>query len=637
VTGEPENDDPATRADTTHATNAGASRSSAPSTTPTEPTTPSYAERSASSNGEPSTESPSAATAAGAGTSTATSTRTGTAIATGAEARAIPTWRRTLLAGALFAGAWLYVFPHYPQLNNPNENVRVYMTAALVEEGGYEISRFRARWGWTNDAACVDHAPDGTLAPCSGRTEREHHRRYYSVKAPLASWMAVPGYAIARALRDAPMQRDDGLWWMRLFASGLPMLAFFVFFHRWLGARVRSPVVRDATFVATALGSVLLGYSWMLASHSTSAASAFLSFALLFDAHRVHRTATTRGHETSRLAAHAWWRVLFAGLFATATTALEYPCFFVTLALCVYALVALRPVARQGDEPRERGFARLRFLGRLVVFGVGALVPVLVVMHFQASAFGSPFSPGHLYVETEGLRAGHESGFFGADAFRLDAAWKLLFHPRLGLFATTPFFAFAIFGVVVAWRRARVPTAVALFACTTTYLVICLMNNWEGGWVIGPRYLVVTLPFVAVASALALDELARRRRTAAHVLALGATAASLVTGGIPSLYPHVPPDLDWPLADLFPALLEAGRAPDNPLLAWGAPPAMSLLPLAAIAIAAWVFASQRARDRKTLALSAAFAITLVAPQILAAPDRTPAVDQTVSYIVEHWD
>ena len=635
MTGEPQNDDPATDASGTTASGESSVASGGPSDAASSGASRDSSEVSTSASSGASSDSSEVSTSASSGTSGAAPSAPSSAPPPSSpnapEARAIPTWRRTLLAGALFAAAWLYVFPHYPQLNNPNENVRVYMTAALVEEGGYEISRFRARWGWTNDAACVDHAPDGTLAPCSGRTERDHHRRYYSVKAPLASWMAVPGYAIARALRDAPMQRDDGLWWMRLFASGLPMLAFFVFFHRWLGARVRSPVVRDATFVATALGSVLLGYSWMLASHSTSAASAFLAFALLFDAHRGPRSVAHGAHARPCLAAHAWWRVLLAGFFATATTALEYPCFFVTLALCVYALVALR------DHDATIGRARLRYLGRLVAFGAGALVPVLVVMHFQASAFGSPFSPGHLYVETEGLRAGHESGFFGADAFRLDAAWKLLFHPRLGLFATTPFFAFAIVGVVAAWRRARFPTAVAFFACTTTYLVICLMNNWEGGWVIGPRYLVVTLPFVAVASALALDELARRRRKLAHVLALGATAASLFTGGIPSLYPHVPPDLDWPLAHLFLALFEAGRAPDNPLLAWGAPPAVSLLPLAAIAFGAWVFASQRARDGKTLVLSAAFATALVAPQILAAPDRTPAVDQTVTYVVEHWD
>ncbi len=529
--------------------------------------------------------------------------------------RAIPSWRRSLTAGALFAAAWLYVFPHYSSLNNPNENVRVYMTAALVEEGGYEISRFRARWGWTNDAACVDHAPDGALAPCSGRVEPGHHRRYYSVKAPLASWLAAPGYAIARALHGAPMQRDDGLWWMRLFASGLPMLVFFVFFHRWLGARVRSPLVRDAAFVSAALGSVLLGYSYLLASHATSAASAFASFALLHDAHRGRPDGAR---------ARGWWRALLAGLFATATTALEYPCFFVTLALCLFALVAFRGEGR-------------RTLGYVLSFGAGALVPVLIVMHFQADAFGSPLSPGHLYVETEGLRAGHESGFFGADAFRLDAAWKLLFHPRLGLFATTPFFIFALAGVVVAWRRDRVATLTAGLACTATYLVICTMNNWDGGWVIGPRYLVVTLPFVATAAALGLDGLTVHHRFGAHGLALGAAAASLVTGGVPSLYPHVPPDIDWPLAHLFPALLAAGRAPGNPLLAHGVTAGLSLVPLALLGLMALVFASQRTRDRKLIAVSLTFGALLVAPQLVFAPPRTPEVQQTTRYVVEHWD
>ena len=34
---------------------------------------------------------------------------------------------------ALCAFAYLYVFPYQAQLNNPNENVRFYMTAAIVE------------------------------------------------------------------------------------------------------------------------------------------------------------------------------------------------------------------------------------------------------------------------------------------------------------------------------------------------------------------------------------------------------------------------------------------------------------------------------------------------------------------------
>ncbi len=48
--------------------------------------------------------------------------------------------------------AYLYAFPYQPTINNPNENVRFYMTAAIVEEGTYAIDTPRTRWGWVNDA-----------------------------------------------------------------------------------------------------------------------------------------------------------------------------------------------------------------------------------------------------------------------------------------------------------------------------------------------------------------------------------------------------------------------------------------------------------------------------------------------------
>ena len=57
---------------------------------------------------------------------------------------------------ALCVFAYLYVFPYQSSLNNPNENVRLYMTAALVEEGRYEIDALRERWGYVNDAAVHD-------------------------------------------------------------------------------------------------------------------------------------------------------------------------------------------------------------------------------------------------------------------------------------------------------------------------------------------------------------------------------------------------------------------------------------------------------------------------------------------------
>ena len=74
---------------------------------------------------------------------------------------------QTAAATGLVAFVLLYVFPCFPTLNNPNENVRFYMTASLVEDGTYAIDAVRALWGRVNDGACVDLAPDGARSPCT--------------------------------------------------------------------------------------------------------------------------------------------------------------------------------------------------------------------------------------------------------------------------------------------------------------------------------------------------------------------------------------------------------------------------------------------------------------------------------------
>ncbi|HJL03548.1 MAG TPA: hypothetical protein RMH85_12965 [Polyangiaceae bacterium LLY-WYZ-15_(1-7)] len=537
-------------------------------------------------------------------------------------ARALPSRRRRLAAVAFFALAWLWAFPVYPDLNNPNENVRIHMTAALAEDGTYEISGMRRRWGWVNDAACVEWTPEDEPIPCEGaRAPAGHTRRYYSVKAPLSSWLGLPGYLLAQALKGtegppASPTSPAHLWAMRLFASGLPMMLFFGFFYGWLGARVRSAVIRDAVYVATALGSCLLGYAYLFASHSTSAAAAFTAFALLFDAQRAPPHA--RGPRPAL-------RAFAAGLLAASASALEYPCFVATFALCVYALVALRPWPR------------------ILLFGAGALLPTLLVMHFQASAYGNPLTPGHLFVENAAFRAGHESGFFGADAFHADAAWRLLVDPRLGAFSLTPTFAFAFGALPALWARrrdrtVRAPALTALFLVAGMYGVICLMNNWEGGWSLGPRYLVVTLPFLAVAAAIALDRMAHHHARAAHALALGTALASLVAAGLPSAYyPHLPPEIDWPLVHLFPAVFEAGAAPHNAgALLFGLEGNLAMLPLALLALGSLVWASAPLRDPRLFARALLVALACLAPRWALAPEPDAQIRQSVGFILEHW-
>ncbi len=518
-----------------------------------------------------------------------------------------PSTRDRLVAVGLFLAAYLYVFPYYPAINNPNENVRVYMTAAIVEEGGYEISTFRRRWGWTNDAACVQWTADATAPqPCEG-TPVGGQRRYYSVKAPLTSWLGVPAYAAIRALNGDNLSslQPSTLWWLRTTASGVPMAIFFWFFYGWLGIRTRVPLLRDSVFVATALGSVLLGYAHLFASHSLSAAVAFGSFMIL-----------ERAREVGSL---SWRASAAAGLLATAATALEYPCFVITLPLCLFALFAVRP------------------LPRLLAFGAGALLPTLLVMHFQATAFGNPLMPGHLFVENPAFRAGHESGLFGADRFRLEAAWRLLFDLRLGLFTTTPLFLFVVLAPLAVPRGRRLGAGFAATGVLTLYLVICTMNNWSGGWSIGPRYLVVALPFVAVGALLGLDWIALGRPRLAGTLALGTATASVIVSQLYATYPHLPDNLSAPFRQLFVELLREGYVPSNAgryLLGLEGP--ASMLPLAMIGLYALWWASQHTTSPRRLAGAGAVALLVLSPHLLAAPTPTDAVRREVRSIKDRW-
>ncbi|MCA9536784.1 MAG: hypothetical protein KC593_24045 [Myxococcales bacterium] len=562
---------------------------------------------------------------------------------------------------------YLYVFPYFPALNNPNENVRVYMTAALVEDGTYDIGGPRARWGWVNDAACVDRLVDGTLAPCDGRAPEGAERAYYSVKAPGASFLGVPGYAVYRAwLAAFPSPsgsaghgrtgqggsdeqggsaeqggaHGDGsgatiaepeLRWavysMRLSGTILPTLLFLLGLHRFLAWHTRRRFLRELTFFSVALGSVMLGYAYLFASHTQSAACAFGAFMILYGARERRRSHVTQSGRASL----SWDAATGAGMLAAGASLFEYPCFVLSALLSVYALVAIRPWPR------------------VVGFGLGALVPTLVMMHFQFSAFGNPLSPGHLFVENPAFRAGHQEGFFGAESFHWDGAFALLFDGRLGMFGTSPLLALGLVGLVLVLvapgaTGRRVDALFATLCCVGLYVFICFMNIWHAGWSIGPRYLVALIPFLAFYGMLALDRLAGRLPGLAATLGLGLLAAGFVSAALPSMYyPHLMPEISAPVSQLMPVLIGHDYAPYNAgnLVHWYG--SASMVPLLLVFLAAL---SRSAPSPRELASQGARALVLAGAGLLACvvvaqhfvwePERTAEVRRAVAFVCEHW-
>jgi hypothetical protein len=502
---------------------------------------------------------------------------------------------RSLVVLGLSVVAYLYPFPYQPRINNPNENVRLYMTAALVEQRTYVIDGMRARWGWTNDAAVRDgHA--------------------YSVKAPGASELAVPGYALYYAytrLRGVPLDRTVALFFARLSASILPSLLALYLFHRWLASQYpRAPIAVDSVVLSVGLGSLLYGYGMMLASHTQSAVCAFGAFALLDGARRRRNVGT--------------WRAFAAGLLAGGVTYFEYPGLVASVLLAAYGLRVVRPWPR------------------LLPFALGGLLLAAVVMHFQWRCFGNPFSPGHLYVESEAFRRGHEEGFFGASRVHWEAL-GLLWHPGYGLLPLTPVLWLAPLGFarLLSRRERRGVAVLALLVVALSTLAILTMNNWRGGWTLGPRYLAVVVPFVGWAAADLLAAVEARAPVVAAALGVGTLAVGLAASGLPGAwYPHIPEDFTRPLPELFAVLLAHGYAPETALGALGvASFAAVVAPLVLVALAALALPLASLREARR-ALAAAFGAALVAAcamsPLLDAPPRTPAVARAVAFVTTHW-
>ncbi|MBN1653793.1 MAG: hypothetical protein JXA30_08455 [Deltaproteobacteria bacterium] len=509
----------------------------------------------------------------------------------------IVTRKQALIATAFCAFFYLYPFPYYPKINNPNENVRFYMTASIVERGTYAIDAMRARWGWVGDAA----ANNGSA---------------YSVKAPGTSFLGIPGYALyyyGIKLAQKRYERTVALRLCRLTASILPTLFFLFFFYRWLARQTSHPLLRDTVYFSVAIGSLFYGYAVIFVSHTLSAAAGFGAFMMLFDIRRDPPSQTSRK------------KLFVAGLLTASATLFEYPGLVASLILSIYALFAVRP------------------LSRLVHYAFGGLAPTLVVMHFQWRAFGSPFTPGHLMVENPAFRSAHLEGLYGAVGPSVEALYGLLLDPAAGLFPLTPIMLFSLFGFGILLRNQsqRLDSIIALSIAALTLLTICSMNNWRGGWTIGPRYLALVVPFAAWGSLVCLERVAKKLPRLSFSLALGCTAAAIVASGLPSAYyPHIPPDFTRPLSQLFSLLIAHDYAPYNWGNLFGSYGTRSMWPLGLAAVLLILFCLKSVygfSDRlKIVVTSTCVALCLLWPLLTDNGREEPAVVRAVDFVTQNW-
>jgi hypothetical protein len=412
-----------------------------------------------------------------------------------------------------------------------NQNGRIAQARALVEGGTFAIDdylvyRVRPVEGERRLARRVP--PGGPWEKIANRAATADVSfgggLYYPNKPPGASLAAalvyLPIFAIERALgvdldHHRPLLLNAYL--MTVGTVGLAGALVGVLFLR--SSRAFHPQAPPWTHAAAALtlglGTLMLPFSTMLFDHVLTAFWLLLACVLV-----------VTGDPTSKA------RGMAAGAAAAAAILTNYSAALPLLALGGY-LVA-------GGRARHAPWAVL-----------GALPPLVLLALFHWSAFGTVWTIPNLQQYGMFVDEGRFLGLFALPS--PEALWKLLVSPYRGLFFTSPVLVLSLFGLVLMARRDRGREAALIVAVFGgLWLMNGAFNGWEGGFTIGPRYLIPAIPFLCLALVPAFQGYPRLTTT---VAAISMALMVLVT----AVDPQTSPRIRNPLVQYVWALWRDGR------------------------------------------------------------------------------
>jgi hypothetical protein len=499
-------------------------------------------------------------------------------------AGASPRWRRHLV-WACVAVAYLVIFPYFRALENPNENVRIWATRALVHHGTWDINQVVGEWGPVTDTAAIGG-----------------HR--YSSKAPGTTLLGVPVHfvhdAIVRAATGHSPSPLTTTWVLRVFTVILPLLAFLGWFGRRVKVMTGSDFARDLLLLGLGLGTMFYPYGLAFIGHVQSAALAFAGFLVLVP--RPDEGISKR-------------RLLLAGALVGLSVVFEYQTLLAAIVIALWAAATLR--------------------ARVVWFALGAVGPALLLGAYHAALFGHPWELPYAHLDDPGYAVYHHSrGFLGLGRPRAQVLVSGFFSVDYGLFVYSPVLAIGLLlGLWAAIARGDRLCQVAVAVTGVMAVFLSGMTNWRAGWcAAGPRYIAVVVPFLIFITARVWKDVVQAR-VWLQLSLLSATIVSVVLCGLSGLFPHFPVQLDNPIFDLVVPVLRAGFVPHNLGTALGAGGLITLLPWAAAIVLA-IVAVARAAPGGWRGAGGAIAVGLIIVAGLGQMGRDTREDARVRKFIE---
>ncbi len=325
---------------------------------------------------------------------------------------------------------------------------------------------------------------------------------YYSDKAPGTSFAAIPLYALfktlgARQITDGiaariathPVFRAtldpngkgliaesvyaySALIFVTFFAVALPCAFLAVLLFRLARFWTNDSNVAFLVALGYSIATPALAYSNNLYGHQIGACLLIAAFYVLFQSGRGERV---------------YLYTPLAGFLLGAVVIVEYQTALIAGALGLY------------------GAHKLRNWKLIFAMGAAALPPLALAAFYNWSIFHTPLPVGYLYSPL--YLDLHRIGLISLTYPKLDALAELMFGARRGLFLMSPLLLLSVPGFVffAQAKKWRAEFFVCAWAVASFYLFNSSSAMWQGGFAVGPRYLLPMLPFMALPIAFVLQ------------------------------------------------------------------------------------------------------------------------------------
>lgn len=342
------------------------------------------------------------------------------------------------------------VFSYFIQDQGWNQNSRLNLVRSIVEQNSFKIDKYHENTG--------------------DKSKREGH--YYSDKAPGSSWLGVLPYMIVYMLAEENTQDWLFLGWslylVTMFAIAIPSaISVSVIFY--LFRMMTLPVgISTGLTMAYAFGTLTLPYSTMYFGHQLAAALLIFSFVLIF--------------RMKLVGLFPREQLLVIGFLLGYSFVSDYTSVIAIIILLVYGAIIIRWSLKDCTW----------------VF-LGMVFPAILLLSYNWIAFGSVLKLSYHYSVFSDR---HHEFFQGLTFPDFRVLFIILFSEYRGLFFYSPWLllAFPGFSLMLKRKDFRLEGMV----CLTIFISYILFNSsfwgWHGGWAFGPRYLILSIPFLVIAS-----------------------------------------------------------------------------------------------------------------------------------------